>query len=297
MSAQCSETVEPMTPEDHSVTPAAAESPSTPAAPVQPSGPAVAAPKGRPKRMVDLDPSGQVTQKEPDRAMRQFLSYAFYKLDPAFRRLPQAEREEIKAEFQAAVEGWVNDAEPRQGLILRSYSLVGIRDDVDFMLWRIAFDVNDFQAAQARLNRTRLMGYLHQPATYLAMQKRSQYVNRVQGSGHGLEILPGQGKYLFIYPFIKTRAWYDLTPHARQGMMDEHIYASEPFKGVRINTSYSYGIDDQEFVVSFDSDYPQEFVDLVHRLRYTEASNYTLQDTPMYTCVKKDLAAVLNDLA
>ncbi len=69
--------------------------------------------------------------------------------------------------------------------------------------------------------------------------------------------------------------------------MDEHIYASEPFKGVRINTSYSYGIDDQEFVVSFDSDYPQEFVDLVHRLRYTEASNYTLQDTPMYTCVKK----------
>ena len=286
-----------MTPEHSPVNPAPSESQPAPAAPMQPSGPAVAAPKGRPKRMVDLDPSGQVTQKEPDRAQRQFLSYAFYKLDPAFRRLPHAEREEMKAEFRAAVEGWVADAEPRQGLIQRSYSLVGIRNDVDFMLWRIAFDVNDFQAAQARLNRTRMMGYLHQSATYLAMQKRSQYVNRIEGSGHGLEILPGQGKYLFIYPFIKTRAWYDLTPYARQGMMDEHIYASEPFKGVRINTSYSYGIDDQEFVVSFDSDYPQEFVDLVHRLRYTEASNYTLQDTPMYTCVKKDLAAVLDDLA
>ncbi|WP_339097326.1 chlorite dismutase family protein [Deinococcus sp. VB343] len=263
---------------------------------MQPSGPGVAAPKGRPSRMVDLDPSGQVTQREPDRAKRQFLSYAFYKLDPAFRRLPAAEREEMKAEFQAAVEGWVDDAEAVKGLIQRTYSLVGIRDDVDFMLWRIAFDVRDFQEAQARLNRTRLMGYLTQPATYLAMQKRSQYVNRIQGSGHGLEILPGQGQYLFIYPFIKTRAWYDLTPLARQGMMDEHIYASEPFKGIRINTSYSYGIDDQEFVVAFDSDYPQEFVDLVHRLRYTEASNYTLQDTPMYTCVKKDLPGILNDL-
>lgn len=247
--------------------------------------------------LVDLDPSGQVTQKEPDRANRQFLNYSFYKLDPAFRRLHGDERDEIKAEFQHAVEAWENEAPREKGLIQRTYSLVGVRGDTDFMLWRIAFDVRDFQDAQARLNRTRLMGYLSQPYNYVAMQKRSQYVNRVEGSGHGLEILPGQGKFLFIYPFIKTRPWYDLTPHARQGMMDEHIYASGPFKGVRINTSYSYGIDDQEFVVSFDSDYPQEFVDLVHRLRYTEASNYTLRDTPMFTCVKKDLEGILHDLA
>ncbi|WP_229781969.1 chlorite dismutase family protein [Deinococcus daejeonensis] len=247
--------------------------------------------------MVDLDPSGQVTQREPDRSGRQFMNYSFFKLDPSFRRLPHAEREEIKAEFMAAADAWQADAPAAKGLIQRSYSLVGVRGDVDFMIWRMAFDVRDFQDAQARLNRTRLMGYLTQPYTYTSMNKRSQYVNRVEGSGHGLEILPGQGRYLFIYPFIKTRAWYDLTPHARQGMMDEHIYASEPFKGVRINTSYSYGIDDQEFVVSFDSDYPQEFVDLVHRLRYTEASNYTLQDTPMFTCVKKELRETLDDLA
>ncbi|MVN87849.1 chlorite dismutase [Deinococcus sp. HMF7620] len=246
--------------------------------------------------MVDLDPSGQVTQREPDRAQRQFLNYAFFKLDPAFRRLPQSEREEIRAEFLAAAQGWVEDAPVEKGLIQRPYSLVGVRGDVDFMLWRIAFDVREFQEAQGRLNRTRLMGYLTQPYNFVSMNKRSQYVNRVEGSGHGLEILPGQGKFLFIYPFIKTRAWYDLTPHSRQGMMDEHIFASGPFKGVRINTSYSYGIDDQEFVVSFDSDHPQEFVDLVHRLRYTEASMYTLQDTPMFTCVKKDLSEVLADL-
>lgn len=250
----------------------------------------------RPKMMVDLDPSGQVTQREPDRNKRQFLNYAFFKLDPAFRRLAKAEKDEIKQEFLAAAEAWVSEAPAEKGLIQRPYSLTGVRGDVDMMLWRIAFDLTDFQEAQAKLNQTRLMGYLSQPYNYIAMQKRSQYVNRVEGSGHGLEVLPGQGKYLFIYPFIKTRPWYDLTPHSRQGMMDEHIYASGPFKGVRINTSYSYGIDDQEFVVSFDSDHPQEFVDLVHRLRYTEASNYTLRDTPMFTCVKKDLGAVLDDL-
>lgn len=252
---------------------------------------------GRPKMMVDLDPSGQVTGREADRAQRQFLNYAFYKLDPAFRRLPQAERDELKAEFLAAAEGWGEQAPREAGLIQRPYSLVGVRGDVDFMLWRIAFDPAEFQRAQALLNRTRLMGYLTQPYNYLSMQKRSQYVNRIEGSGHGLEVLPGQGQYLFIYPFIKTRAWYDLSPHSRQGMMDEHIHASAPFKGVRINTSYSYGIDDQEFVVSFDSDHPQEFVDLVGRLRYTEASLYTLRDVPMFTCLKKELAGVLDDLA
>lgn len=244
------------------------------------------------KRTVDLDPSGQVTHREPDRVKRQFLNYAFFKLDPAFRRLPKAEKDAARHEFLQAVEGWEGELR-----IVRSYSLIGLRAEVDFMLWRIAFDVRDFQAMQGALNRTALAGWLTQPYNFVAMQKRSQYVNRIQGSGHGIELLPGEGQYLFIYPFIKTRPWYDLTPHARQGMMDEHIAASEPFKGVRINTSYSYGIDDQEFVVSFDSDHPQEFVDLVHRLRYTEASNFTLRDTPMFTCVRRTLSEILDDLA
>ena len=78
----------------------------------------------------------------------------------------------------------------------------------------------------------RVLGaYLTQPYSYLALQKRSQYVNRIEGSGHGLEMLPGQGKYLFVYPFVKTRAWYNLSPHARQGMMDEHINAVGPVQG------------------------------------------------------------------
>ena len=246
--------------------------------------------------MVDLDPSGQVGQREPDRATRQYLNYAFYKLDPAFRRLPKAEQTELKREFCAAAGGWL-DAPREAGRILRTYSLVGTRAEVDLMLWRIAFDLHDFNEAQAALNRCGLSGYLSQPYNMVSMQKRSQYVNRVEGSGHGLELLPGEGRYLFVYPFVKTRAWYDLSPHARQGMMDEHIFASGPFKGVRLNTSYSYGIDDQEFIVAFDSDYPQEFVDLVGRLRYTEASLYTLRDTPMFTCVKKELGAALDDLA
>jgi chlorite dismutase len=242
---------------------------------------------------VDLDPSGQVTQKEPDRSVRQFLNYAFYKLAPEFRRLPKAEREAAADEFVELVRGWEN----HDSLILRTYSLVGLRADCDFMLWRISNDLSCFQEMSAAINRTAFGAYLTQPYNFVSLQKRSQYVNRVEGSGHGVEVLPGEGAYLFVYPFVKTRPWYALTPHARQGMMDEHIAAASPFTGVRLNTSYSYGIDDQEFVVAFDSNFPQEFVDLVGRLRYTEASLYTQRDTPMFTCAKAEIGTIAGQLA
>jgi chlorite dismutase len=249
-------------------------------------------PAGPPRRMVDLDPSGQVNQREADRQPRQFLNYAFFKLDPALRRLAQEERIAAADEFRGLIQRWAS----RDDFILRTYSLVGLRGDCDLMLWRISHDVCLFQEMQAEINASRLGAYLDPAYSFLSLQKRSQYVNRIEGSGQGLELLPGQGAYLFVYPFVKTRAWYNLSPHARQGMMDEHINASLPFKGVRINTSYSYGIDDQEFVVSFDSDFPQEFVDLVGRLRHTEASLYTLRDTPMFTCARSNIETILRQI-
>ncbi len=242
---------------------------------------------------VDLDPTGIVTGKAPDRQRRQFLNYSFYQLDPVFRRLPAEERRAAAAEFIDLVRTW----EASDDLILRTYSLVGLRAGVDFMLWRIAFDPLRFQAMEAAIRRSRLGAYLTQVHSFLSLQRRSEYVNRMKGAGEGVELLPGQGKFLFVYPFSKTRPWFLLSPHARQGMMDEHIAASAPFKGVHLNTSFSYGIDDQDFVVAFDSDYPQEFVDLVGRLRYTEASLYTLRDTPMFTCAKAPIDAILAQLA
>ena len=248
---------------------------------------------GRRGPSVDLDPNGIVTGKTPDRQRRQFLNYSFYRLDPAFRRLPVNEQRDAAADFTALVRTW----ESSDDLILRTYSLVGLRADVDFMLWRIAFDPLCFQGMEASIRRSHLGAYLVQVHSFLSLQRRSPYVNKIKGSGEGVELEPGQGRYLFVYPFTKTRSWYRLSPHARQGMMDEHIAASAPFKGVRLNTSYSYGIDDQDFMVAFDSDYPQEFVDLVGRLRYTEASEYTQRDTPMFACAKASIDAILRQLA
>ncbi len=258
----------------------------------KPTEPQQPGPPARRGPTVDLDPSGRVGGREPDRTPRQFLNYAFYKVDPAFRRLPAEEQRSAAEEFRGLIDSWSDSPD----LILRTYSLVGLRGDTDFMFWRMSQDLGCFQEMQGQMNTTALGAYLSQPHNFLSLQKRSQYVNRIEGSGHGVELLPGEGSYLFVYPFVKTRAWYGLSPHARQGMMDEHIQAAAPFKGIRLNTSYSYGIDDQEFVVAFDSDYPQEFVDLVGRLRFTEASLYTDRDTPMFTCAKADIETILGQV-
>jgi chlorite dismutase len=254
----------------------------------EPTGPA---PRRGPS--VDLDPTGIVTGKSPDRQRRQFLNYSFYRLDPMFRRLPVEEQRAAATGFIELVSKWESSDE----LILRTYSLVGLRADVDFMLWRIAFDPLRFQSMEAAVRRSQLGAYLSQVYSFLSLQRRSEYVNRTKGAGEGVELLAGQGKFLFVYPFLKTRQWYRLSPHARQGMIDEHIAASAPFKGVHLNSSYSFGIDDQDFVVAFDSDYPQEFVDLVGRLRYTEASLYTQRDTPMFTCARAPIDVILAQLA
>ncbi len=109
-------------------------------------------------------------------------------------------------------------------------------------------------------------------------------------------IIPGKAKYLFIYPFTKKREWYLLTKFARQGIMDEHIFIGNKYPSVKLNTTYSFGIDDYEFVVAFETDSPDDFVDLVMDLRETEGSRYTLEDTPIFTCTAMSLEDAVNSL-
>jgi len=222
---------------------------------------------------------------------RQYVNFAFYKVDPAWRRLPAEERQKGKSEFAEVVKVYEQD------MLVVSYSLVGIRGDCDFMLWRIGYDPLKFQEMSAQLLATGLGNYLTIPYSYLSMTKRSVYVDKHTHEGQEgtrLRLVPGEFKYLFVYPFVKSKAWYRLTKHARQGMMDEHIEIGHKYPTVRLNTTYSFGLDDQEFVVAFESDKPEHFVDLVMELRHSEATGFTVRDTPTFTCVHRELKEVLD---
>ncbi len=233
---------------------------------------------------------------EPEQELkRQFVNFAFYKVDAAWRRLAKEERERGKADFCRAVESYQQAGR----LLILSYSTVGMRGDCDFLLWRIGYSLEEFQVMTACLFTTGLGQYLSLPHSFLAMTKRSTYtlehVHEGQTDTRG-QITPGQYKYLFVYPFVKTREWYRMTPRARQGMMNEHIAVGHQYPSVKLNTTYSFGLDDQEFVVAFETDQPSDFLDLVMDLRETEATRYTLRDTPIFTCIHKSLRETLDTL-
>ena len=228
---------------------------------------------------------------QPER--RDFVKHSFFKVSPEWRRLPEAEREGSKDRFAEVV------AEFSDGMAIGSYSLVATRGDVDFLLWKICPSLEPINELLALLNRTRLGQFLTMPHSYLSMTRKSPYVDGHQhqgqeGAGSPMRIL-GR-KYLFIYPFVKTHGWYQLSMEERRRIMGEHFVIGHRYPEVKISTAYSFGLDDQEFVLGFESDDASMFLELVEDLRGSEARPYTLRDTPIFTCVNKPMTDCLDDL-
>ena len=215
---------------------------------------------------------------------RQYVSFLFFKVDRAFRQEDSQLRNEAKREFAEVVGRYAPEK-----MMLLPYSTVGLKSTTDFMLWRISYELESFQQMAAEINRTTLGRFLD-TISYLSMTKHSQYVDEHTHEGQEgrrLRIVPGKKPWLFVYPFVKTRDWYLLPPAERQRIMNEHIAIGHKYPRVKINTTYSFGLDDQDFVVAFEADSPTEFLDLVQELRETESSKFTARDTPMYTCRRR----------
>ena len=216
---------------------------------------------------------------------RNFVKFTFLKVDPAWRRLDAAERERHKSEFAAACDNFAADR------FLRAYSLVGTRGDADLMLWTAAPGLADIHEFHVVLGQSGLMAWANTPYSYLAMTKESEYSEEDR-----LEVRAGKHNYLFVYPFEKKREWYRLPAEERMRIMREHIEIGRRYPQISINTTYSFGLDDQEFVVSFECDEPGDFLDLVHELRPSESSAFTLRDTPIFTCIASSVRHALDAL-
>ncbi|MFN2464219.1 MAG: chlorite dismutase family protein [Candidatus Dormibacteria bacterium] len=222
---------------------------------------------------------------------REYVRFAFYKVDREWRLQSADEREAAVAEVENLVNRYA------EGMMIRPFSTVGTRADTDLMLWIAAHELASVQELQRDFARTRLGALSVTSHSFLAMTKRSIYLDNHQHPGQErLHIKPSKAKYLFVYPFVKTREWYLLAKDERQRVMDEHIAIGHKYPGVKINTTYSFGLDDQDFVVAFETNEPSDFLDLVMDLRETEGSVYTVRDTPIFTCVSKPIREVLADL-
>jgi chlorite dismutase len=217
----------------------------------------------------------------------QYVAYTFYRVDPAWRRLPVEERAAGKDAFAEVVESW---AERLDGL--RAYSVTGVRPDCDLFLWKITQRYEDLGELGAELNATPLAGWLETPYSYLATTKASQYT----AARRARKIVPRNSPYLVVYPFVKTRPWYALPAEQRQRAMDEHIRIGGEFATIHNHTTYSFGIDDQEFMTAFECDEPADFMHLMLTLRESEASAYTERDTPIFVGQLLEIRAALDAL-
>ena len=224
---------------------------------------------------------------------RQYVKYDFFKVRPDWYRLTEHHMSDTKSQFAAVV------SELPDLLMTRAYSLVGLRAEADLLLWHASETLEGLQSSAAQLRNTGMWQFLDQPYSYLAMTRQSEYVSDHHHEGQEgtrTKITAADSKYLIVYPFVKTREWYLLPQEERQSMMTEHFRIGHKYPSVHIHTSYSFGLDDYEFMLGFETDNPGEFLDLVAELRTIEGSRFTKLDTPIFTCVSMSIEEALESL-
>ena len=216
----------------------------------------------------------------------QYVGYRFFAVDPAWRRLPVDERAAGKEAFADVVDEFAGRMEG-----LRVYSTVGVRAEADLFLWTITQRYDDLLELGAALNGTPLGAWLTVPHSYLGTTKPSVYTDKKrirQG-----RVAPRNAPYLIVYPFVKVRPWYFLSFEERAAAMREHAEVGGKFVTVTNHTTYSVGIDDQEFMPAYECEEPADFMHLMLTLRETEASKWTQQDTPIFVGARTPIRSAL----
>ncbi len=231
-------------------------------------------------------------QGQSDRPVigKQYVKFSFYRLRDEIRTAPEEDRLALGKRLGSLLQ------RSAERMLTRTYTTIGTRADADFLIWQVADELPLIQDWHAQLLATPLGWALERPYSYLSMTMRSIYSNPLHPESRDRDTLRADGgvaDYLFVYPMVKTRPWYELSQDERQRIMEQHIAVGHRYHNIKINTTYSFGIDDQEFVVAFEADNPGEFLALVRDLRLTESSSYTLRDTPAFTCRRMEPARLL----
>ena len=207
-------------------------------------------------------------------------------LDPAWRRLPAATRRETADRFAAAV---VTD----DPTVTETYSMIGLEAGADLLVWRLAESLDDLETAAARVLRTGIGRWMTVRHSFIGLIRDSQYVARPTSQEQSL--FEGErSRYLIVYPFTKSAEWYLTSKEVRQGSMNEHMKVGRTYPQVRQLLAYSFGLDDMDFVVAYETDDLPAFGALVRDLRGTDGRRSTVRDTPILTAIHRPIGEILD---
>lgn len=205
-------------------------------------------------------------------------------LDPAWRRLGEEERCRDALEFCRAVQ-------QAPGVRTHTYSLVGLQVGADLLVWRLAHSLEALEEAAAAALRSGMGRWMRVAESFLGLIQPSQYVKRPTSQEQSL-FSGERSRYLIVYPFTKNADWYLLAQEARQGIMNEHMRVGHSYPQVRQLLANSFGLDDMDFLVAYETDDLPAFVELVRALRSTEGRRSTVRDTPILVGVHRPLAEI-----
>jgi chlorite dismutase len=207
-------------------------------------------------------------------------------LDPTWRRRDPDERRADVDEFCNAM------ARTEAGVRQYSYSTIGLRAEGDLLLWRMAGEPEDLDTTAADLLASGVGRWMSTAISMIGITRPSQYVKRPTTQEQSL--FEGvRSRYLVVYPFVKSVEWYLTPSDERQKIMRGHMRVGHNYPQVRQLLAYSFGLDDQEFIVAYETDDLIVFQDLVRELRETESRRSTVRDTPIITGIHRPVAHVL----
>ncbi|MFT4044543.1 MAG: chlorite dismutase family protein [Gordonia sp. (in: high G+C Gram-positive bacteria)] len=217
-----------------------------------------------------------------------YLMFSVFAVRPG--ELP-ADRDDVKsdaADFFTSLE----DA----GVVVRGvYDVSGLRADADFMIWWHAADIESLQAAYARFRRETLLGQACDPVWSNAALHRPAEFNK----SHVPAFLAGEdaGRYICVYPFVRSYDWYLLPDEERRAILAEHGKAARGYPDVRANTVASFALGDYEWLLAFEAPELHRIVDLMRDLRATEARRHVREEVPFFTGPLVAVADLIDSLA
>ncbi len=212
---------------------------------------------------------------------QQFVHALALGLDGAWRRLPDAQRRSTCADFVSSIERAAD-------VTSYAYTMVGLQPGIDLMLWRLAPSLDALEASAAAALRCGMGTWMNVKESFVGLIQPSQYVKKPTPQEQSL-FSGERSRYLVVYPFTKSAEWYLLDKETRQRVMNEHMKVGHGYPQVRQLLAYSFGLDDQDFVVAYETDDLVAFGELVRALRSTESRRSTVRDTPILAGIHRPL--------
>lgn len=223
---------------------------------------------------------------------KQFVNFMFLRVNPDWRKLDQATKSNFKNEFQTVF------SEFNEQLLLYSYSLVGFDSKADLMFWRIGNSLDSIQEMTAKMYRTSFGSYLETTDNYLSMTRKMMFLSADDNGNREdrFHVKAGAKKYHFVYPCAKHSDWYNKSGDERDALVEENFMVGKKFENIKIHLTHAFGFSEQEFIISFETDEPKDFLALAEEMRQTSASKLTMRGMPIYTCRQRSLGECLDAL-